>query len=159
MNGFDKWFEDSIGTTRCELGDGKWVEFADYLTAEEDLIIKNAALVGVQRERQVGQLNSGLSDGEAAENQTSIKIDAVRQKFARLQVYVKAWNAKTKDGKPMPCTLASFRMLHPKALAAIDDALDRHVEEMAGKAESGGAQSGAASSASADISAFPTATT
>lgn len=150
---FDRWFEDSVETTRIDLGDGKWIECANYLTAEEDLIIKNAALVGVRREKTIGQQFDQEEEGSTPGTETSIKIDAVRQKFARMQVYVKAWNAKNKDGSAMPVALSSFRRLHPKAFEAIDKALDAHVEVMTGKGKASGAHSGAPSSESASGSA------
>lgn len=150
MSGFDSWFEERAETRRLDLGDGKWIDVAKYLTGEERLIIQSAGLRGVKREKDPHA--EALNDDENKDDKESvIQIDAVRQKFARMQVYIKGWSATKSDGTPMPCNLSSFRRLSEPALEAIDKALDKHVEEMReGKAVA--PPTGAASSTSASIS-------
>lgn len=152
---FDRWFEDRVETTRIDLGNGNYIDVANYITGEEELTIRNAGLRGVRHESDP---MAEIFDEDNADptvkkaGSTLLTLDAARQKFVRMLVYIKGWNAKKADGSPVPVSYANLRRLSREALDQIDAALDKHIEAMhEGKAPV--TPTGAASSTLASISA------
>lgn len=131
MSGFDGSkgiFEERVDTTKLMIGTSEfYIMAANHPTGEEKRMIKNAALNGVRREKNAQAEAFG---DESDESQTIIQIDATRQKFARMQVYIKAWNFTLANGEALPVSYANMRRLQEEALDAIDEALDKHIEAM-----------------------------
>lgn len=127
---FTKWFEDSVETTKLDLGNGFWIEVKNLLTIEDHLYIQSAGLVALRKQTDV-----------ADSDQMDIRIDGVRQKIARMNKYIVRWNAtrknpKTQREEPVAISEAAFRSLSEAAFYAIEKALDEHIKvQEAGKVD------------------------
>ena len=152
MSGF-KWFEDSVETTKLDIGNGFWIEARNFLTVEDHLYIQSAGLVALRAQNDVPK-----------SQQMDIRIDSVRQKIARMEKYIVRWNAtrtnpKTKREEPVAVSSDAFRNLSLAAFDAIEKALDQHIERQATEGKETGATDGAPSSTPADSSDAATTST
>lgn len=146
-----RWVENRVDTSRLIIGDDAYIDVANHITGAERLYIQNAGLKGITRERN--HLSELMEEGKPGEDGATslIQFDAVRQKLARMKVYIKGWNARHEDGSPIQLTQAALESLSEEAMNAIDKALDAHVAKVVeGKASA--ATTGEASFLPANIS-------
>ena len=125
-----RWVENRHDTKRLNIGDDAYIDVANHITGAERLYIQNAGLKGITRERD--HLSELMDEGTPGEDgaKSLIQFDAVRQKLARMKVYIKGWNARHDDGTPIKLTQAALESLSEEAMTAIDQALDAHVAKV-----------------------------
>lgn len=122
----DSWFIDPGAIVRLPLegippqadGTPHWIEVKRELSFAEENVLMGSMTDGFR--------TNGNGTGPA------MGVDFARFQVERFATWIVDWSARTANGKPAPLNRDAIKNLRPVLAAAIDAALDAHVEN-AGK--------------------------
>lgn len=125
MNDQASWFVAADETVRLplDLPGEHWIEVKAELSYAETQNLQSALM---NRFTVSGQTANGKPGKEPAEG--ALAIDAKRYAVARIRAWVVDWSAVGPGGKRIEITNSAIENLRPAIAAAIDRALDQHVE-------------------------------
>lgn len=121
----DSWFVAADESVRLplELPGEHWIEVKAELSYAETQALQSALM---NRFTVTGQAANGKPGKDAPEG--ALAIDAKRYAVARIRAWVLDWSAVGPGGKRIEVTPGAIENLKPRVAAAIDRALDTHVE-------------------------------
>ena len=125
----DSWFIDPTDVVRLPLvlkGD-HWIEVKRELSFAEEQALAGAMMGDL---RATGVKGKGSQNGKAEVLDASMGFDLKRYQIERYATWIVAWSAKLPDGKAIEVSRDSIAILRPAVAAAIDVALDTHVEAL-----------------------------
>lgn len=102
-------------TVRLDLGDGDWIEVAKELSNFEIKQMRTAGLTYMQGDR-------------ASEDEVKLGVAWSKMAFARVMAWVKDWNAKDAQGRPLPFNQETVKQLSEDDFNRIEKALNAHIE-------------------------------
>lgn len=100
-----------------------WVKVKRRLTVGETRRMQTAGFGGMRQA-------AGTTDAE-------VSVDWQSMSFARADVYVTDWSLEDDKQTKLPVKRETIEALHPDVFKLIEDAITKHVEEMAAEKNSG----------------------